>query len=491
MEERRSLSDEEAAGLLYGDAGPYHQAEKSQSRRKDIFKSTLFRTVAAISGLIFLFWLFAPVTPIPDTLKTASSPPKAIASSPSHADEQAASDGKPKDTTADATDACALSKCLTKKFTFENVNDFTLRNLIEPTERGDSFRNSYLRLSPGPDSQKEDIVVKFTFNTTDPSLFNLLDVQRTPKALMAIFPTSQPIAKTDLSQPRDHIETQTEILLRPGLRISQLTVESTVLGINIPAPIDFKTTMANLTCTAGNLYADPMIDASFTLVTMEAGTVAGRFPLFEVLALESDAGTMNIEVIPKAIPKVHNGKHMVPAHLAIQSSAGNVNVQYDTAQGLPERDYTVSVYSDFGRITGNYIHGSYTSLRTSMGDIEANITPFASDRDESELITISHAGKQRIMLKPPFYDQAVRMARIEASHESKLGSIEVTYPKQWEGTVEAVSRMGAVSLEGMDLAVIREQKSLLGKLVEGEKGRGEGSVVCGTEKGDVMFRVAS
>jgi len=222
---------------------------------------------------------------------------------------------------------------------------------------------------------------------------------------------------------------------------------------------------------------------------MDAGSVAGTFPLYKVLALESDAGTMNIEVVPQDAEKLHH-LHSAQASLIVQSSAGNVDIQYNTEKGLPERDYTVQVHTDFGRITGKYVHGSYTSLKTSMGEIVASILPMASDRDESELITLTHAGRQEITVLDPYYDHGVRLARMDASHESKLGSVEVTYPKAWEGTMEAVSKMGSVNIGGKNLQIIREQKSLLGALIEAEKGQGEGSTVCATERGNVKFTVA-
>jgi hypothetical protein len=476
MEQRRSVSDEEADGLLYAVDGPRHGLDGPRWQRKHVLKSKLVRVIGIFAALGVLFLLFAPSASTATIPQTAPTPL-----------EQTETEGVSTEDNINGT--CNFASCLTKRFTFTNIKDFTLRNLIEPTQRGDVFHNSWVRLAPGVIDQKEDIVVDFSFNTTDPGLSSLLDIQSTPNSLIILFPRSQPPPQADSSRPRERIETQTKVFFRAGLKLDQITLDSTVLGINIPAPIDIWATTANLTCTAGSLYVDPLFDARYAFITMDAGSVAGTFPLFEVLALESDAGTMNAEIIPQKAALKHH-LHVAPASLIIQSSAGNVDVRYNTRNGLPERDYTVNVHSDFGRITGKYVHGSYTSLKTSMGEIVASILPMASDRDESELVTYTHAGRQQITVLDPYYDRAVRLARMDSSHESKLGSVEVIYPKRWEGTVEAVSKMGSVDVGGKDLQIIREQKSILGGLIEAEKGQGEGSTVCATERGNVKFTVA-
>jgi len=171
-----------------------------------------------------------------------------------------------------------------------------------------------------------------------------------------------------------------------------------------------------------------------------------------------------------------------------QTAVGTVHIEYKIENGIPDREYQVNVTSQLGRISGFYIHGTNTSIITSMGDITASLLPFASDAYESEITTATHAGRQEITVLPPHSGKKNPMRRIDANHRSEAGSVEVRYPSTWEGVVEAQSDLGSVSVGGKDLRIIKEHRGM-GGFVEAEKGKGEGTTSVRTARGAVKFVV--
>ncbi|KAF2668720.1 hypothetical protein BT63DRAFT_283780 [Microthyrium microscopicum] len=390
-------------------------------------------------------------------------------------------------------DRCGHFTNLTRTWSFHDLKTFTIRNQIRPAkhhEHGhEHFQNSNVHILAADKDQTDDIVVRFTFNVTNPSLLKRLVLDATDSTLTIRYPDPD----TDRNGPYGEqcIESQTTIYVRPELKLDELTVESWIFGITIPEPVSLTATTANFTLLAGSMHADPMFEATNTYIHVAAGSVKGTFPLHNELSIQAAAGTVAADIVPR---ETKLGEVARSAKLTIATEAGGVHVEYQPPAGMhsfPERDYQVNISSRLGHISGSVLHGSLTSLQTAVGNIRANILPFAADRYPSDMATVSHAGRQMINLLTPLNEPEMPLARLDSRHTSNAGEVDVTYPKTWEGVVEAVSAVGRVAVGGPDVHIIKQDRKFIGGYVEAERGEGDGSTLCRAESGSVRFTVAS
>ena len=219
-------------------------------------------------------------------------------------------------------------------------------------------------------------------------------------------------------------------------------------------------------------------------IDVGADALVGDFDLFDVLAIRSTTGTIDIGVHPQLADK----ENPAPAELLIDSSAGHVSVNF-SAVNAPERDYRVSIDTRAGAVDGNILHGRTTSISTVSGRIQMRITPYASDDYASTLRTSSVAGEQQISLLSPEKWPHVPIKHMSSHHTNVAGALILRYPKEWEGTIEGYTRFGNMEVCGEDLHFIRRGvDSRKGQYVLAKKGEGNSTLNFHNDVGHVDLR---
>lgn len=377
---------------------------------------------------------------------------------------------------------CPVKSHFSKSYEFSELKDFTLRNLIVPVHRLRLYGS--IHVLPAPASQVEGIKVNFTFDTSDLALQDLLEVEEADSSLVIRFPTTQPAPDTGW----ECIATRTNVYVRPGLSLSNFHLESRVSGIHVPAPMDFKVTNATiLSLTAGAVGAEPLFQSRRTFVDVDAGSVYGQYPIYDLLSVRTHAGSIAIDVIPKPA----NEKYVQPADFVAHSAAGSIRVDYPPlGTDIPERDYRADVQSSVGSISGRFLHGTNTTMRTQMGDVRVDILPYSADAYDSTLNTQNQMGTQVVTVLQPYAGTAL-FSRLKSKHLSDVGGIKIVYPRAWQGTVKAESGMGTVTVAGPGVEIVRKgKKGVVGMFVEAKKGEGQGNAEVRTDRGSLDFVVS-
>jgi hypothetical protein len=378
-----------------------------------------------------------------------------------------------------------ITERFSKSFQFSSLKNFSLRNLIQASTRHEIFKESIIRILQVQD-QTTDIKVDFSFDTSDPELLDYLDFSSDSSSLEIRFP-SVPLPPTD-DRERQCVETETLIYVRPGLSLENFDVESLIMSVKVPGPIVFTVDRSDISIHVGKLEASPMLNSRESCINVSAGGVFGEFPIYDTLSIFVKAGSIVVDAIPQE-PITQEQK---PVKLVVETHAGPIHLQYPrVGTHIPDREYQVKVTSDIGTIDGRFIHGTTTSLKSNTGEIQADIIPFSSDRYNSELSTETVTGRQMIKVLSPYIKDDLMLRRLEGNHISTHGSVDVTYPLEWVGVIEAVSNVGRVHVGGEGLKIVQKsRRGVVGMLIEAEKGDSECRSRCKTTMGSVNFQIA-
>lgn len=185
---------------------------------------------------------------------------------------------------------------------------------------------------------------------------------------------------------------------------------------------------------------------------------------------------------------------------------------------LPLRPYIVDIETGSGSITGRFIFSRSINLSTGSGSIAASLIPLVY-RDETtssqnvSIQTQTGAGSQKISLTEPIFlgsstgsefvdpnlypsgpdSDSPNSLSARASHKTEMGSMHISYPKQWGGNVHAESE-GSILLRGKGLDVKKGEGGVDGRkeAEEPESGKwwgGNMNVSLGSEEGSILFFV--
>ncbi|RJE26444.1 hypothetical protein PHISCL_01245 [Aspergillus sclerotialis] len=188
-------------------------------------------------------------------------------------------------------------------------------------------------------------------------------------------------------------------------------------------------------------------------------------------------------------------------------------------QDLPSRPYIIDIETQSGSIAGRFLFSRSINLSTNGGSITANLIPlvYSNETIHSQNVSIqtqTKAGSQQVCLTEPifignsagsgFVDRNLYPPVPESdtssflyprsSHTSKMGSMHISYPKQWAGNVHAESE-GSIFLGGQGLEVKEGDGTVDGRK-EAEDGPESGKwwggkmdVSLTSEGGSILFFV--
>lgn len=152
---------------------------------------------------------------------------------------------------------------------------------------------------------------------------------------------------------------------------------------------------------------------------------------------------------------------------------------------------STTIATSAGVVTGRFTIGDTLYLYTQAGAIDVQVdvdTSIQSPRAKFE--TRTNAGSNRVILCPPLKHRN----QIMSTHSSRAGSIDVAYPHEWEGTVEASTSAGLVKLAGKGLRIVESRGKFADRYEKGVKGEDyeeKGTVDLSTSAGSVEFKLES
>ncbi|KAK7740377.1 hypothetical protein SLS63_001580 [Diaporthe eres] len=255
--------------------------------------------------------------------------------------------------------------------------------------------------TPGPGITLESV-------SNDDQIALDLDWDDVEQRLYVLSPLSIPWPSNTAQTPC--LQIRSTIWVPPGSVLDSLNVESVHLGVKLLDNLSIQlNNFARLASTIGTVVAatdgekDPrqvMLEGapkSFTLnsryieVKTLSNAIAGSWPLYDYLGLETVAGSIRAGVVPKealkdkprpAILYVHSTSGPVELHEPVEAAAAALAMEAQgTAVGatardiIPPRQYGVDLYSMSGTVKGSVAFSHSCKVHTTSGNIDLTLLP--------------------------------------------------------------------------------------------------------------------
>ena len=178
----------------------------------------------------------------------------------------------------------------------------------------------------------------------------------------------------------------------------------------------------------------------------------------------------------------------LPATFDAATRSGSIKVNFPTSsKDIPDRDYHTRVESSSSSIFGSFIFSSEASFYSKSGSIRAEV--LAADWSKARLYTESPSGSTRLTLLSPYKEPGVALSQLHSSHLSTSGSINLVYPREWEGMIEGKVRSGSVKIGGKDVKWLADADTPVGRKVVARKGYGSSRLDFETNSGSVNMQI--
>ncbi len=215
------------------------------------------------------------------------------------------------------------------------------------------------------------------------------------------------------------------------------------------------------------------VPARELFLASNSGGLSGLLPVDDVLDVVTSSGSASVTLLPLFDTSSHAAK------LIFKSNSGtlSINAKLDAATSrahYPSRDSAVSIHTSSGTIRAVLGLTRSVSVKSNSGaqHITAVLADHSRDR-RSDFATTSNSGSQNVAVVAAAAqddtwpaDKAAETGFV-CKHKNNSGSVRVAYPDAWQGTVEAHSNSGGISITGEGVST---DKSRSGHDVTGVKG---------------------
>lgn len=255
--------------------------------------------------------------------------------------------------------------------------------------------------TPGPGITLESV-------TNDDQIALDLDWNDVEQRLYVLSPLSIPWPSNTPESPC--LQIRSTIWVPPGSVLDSLNVESVHLGVKLLDNLSIQlNNFARLASTIGTVVAatdgekDPhqvmlegppksfSLDSRYIEVKTLSNAIAGSWPLYDYLGLETVAGSIRAGVVPKealkdkprpAILYVHSTSGPIELHEPVEAAAAVLTMQSQgTAVGatakdiIPPRQYGVDLYTMSGTVKGSVAFSHSCKVHTTSGNIDLTLLP--------------------------------------------------------------------------------------------------------------------
>jgi hypothetical protein len=273
--------------------------------------------------------------------------------------------------------------------------------------------------------------------------------------------------------PHSHECVTAQLTLTLPPLLGELTISTTTLPITLDDSISLNHLRAS-TSHAGVL-SHAKVNLT-TIVSLKAGTIGGVYDLGTSLKLETVAGAITASIHPLNLT-------IPSATLEAKTVSGSIDLKLELDDNVvPKRNYSVAASTVSGGVRGTYLFGSFAGFGATSGMIDVKLRPVViegSPDREDVLVTATKNGVTGVK-----FTGGLKGKRVRGTHKADTGGVEVAYPGDWEGSIQARAKLGRVEVAGVEIDK-REWGS-----IEGHKGDKErGGIVVGSMVGEVMVRV--
>lgn len=298
---------------------------------------------------------------------------------------------------------------------------------------------------------------------------------------------SRPDRSTGLQNYYSCLSVEIHLFVSPDTKLAALRIYLENIGIDFQEDLSLSVNgVTDVTALSGNINCDESktFSSRETIINVASGSITGNWALLDLLSITAQSGDVNVGVYPGEASR----SRPAPANLIVHSQSGGCHIT--TSQtNLPDRDYRTEVISQSGGIGGVFVHGSRTYLKSSSGSIRAEITPHDGDIQGSSLVTEAHSGGTTVTVHEPYQHDAI-FSHMQSRHSSASGSLQLHYPKQWEGTIEGNVLSGGLEVSGRDVKIIEQNKIGSMRRVKAVRGRGNSYLSFDSASGSARIDLA-
>lgn len=153
---------------------------------------------------------------------------------------------------------------------------------------------------------------------------------------------------------------------------------------------------------------------------------------------------------------------------------------------VPARDYQTTVKSINGGIDATLLHGSYTSLRSLNGRINADLYPYGHNDSRTYINTNCQSGSTDITIHSSLSHPNDPINKLHSEHHGLSGSLNLWYPAQWHGQIKGSTLSGSIDLDWDGVKVVKdEKKGWVKRTVEAVRGEGESQLDFSSKSGSL------
>ncbi|KAB8293428.1 hypothetical protein EYC80_007743 [Monilinia laxa] len=271
------------------------------------------------------------------------------------------------------------------------------------------------------------------------------------------------------------------------------------------------------------------------VVETVSGRIEGAYPLYDLLKLASQSGTIEVDIHPKPILKSAPSS----ANLDIHTSSGNIKAQspIKIPQATYPREYITHVGSISGAIQGDFFVGPTAIFKTSSGRIQVLVKPVlpaasGDDEERNEFSTYSISGSTYVTLLDALFilpssisythEEPIestpanhhstyapgittlsdpssiqlyksKLRTFHSTHKSTSGRIEAYYTSSWIGNIQAQTISGRIEVEGKGIKIVERNDGWGFKSIKARKGvekdEDGGSVGLETVGGTIVLKI--
>ncbi|KAK4507561.1 hypothetical protein PRZ48_001296 [Zasmidium cellare] len=383
-----------------------------------------------------------------------------------------------------------------KMYDFERPQNFSFVEFIESSTWVSNNIRGKITVQPAQEEQGVDVRLWINYATTSPWKVLDSDYVKTEDSFVLQLPIMEKGESGDSRKPCLWVNVRIDV--RPGVVLDAWELstgnfevqvedglfnrkegEEELSALQVKGPATFN-------AVRGAVHVEYWSSRE-TEVSTISGSIKGTFALLDVLSLNSQSGSINVNVDPRKADK----KNPRPAEFVTKSTSGTVKVYFPQDGEIPERQYSSRVETSSASVSGDFILGELTSIHSLSGTIRAQLLPYFDRERSSSMHTDTRSGSTHLKVLSPYYP-GEGWTKSHTTHKSTStsGSIDISYPDEWSGMIDERSTTGSLSAKGKGVQIISDGRHTpVESHLIAQKGYGGGEISAKTTSGSVKVRI--
>lgn len=392
-------------------------------------------------------------------------------------------------------------------FAFTDPSDFTFYELTRRKghEGRQSFRNvrtsGEVNIRASTEHLDKNVRADVELHYSDLEVMRDIEFENGQKDLQIYSPSY--VSSTPRTSSNPCVYLVVDLWISPRARLDVLEVQSHNLkiifheGLSLDSDkLKVRTSSGAISFPSGNSNSTRTeVKSRIITISTSSGSVSGTYPLYDILQIGSQSGSISIDIEPKDALK----SDPKPAKLDLQSVSGTVNVNTPLlslsdpailSSSVPDRDYRTSMSSSSGGLHAKLIHGSALTMKASSGSVTATLAPYGDPNHDSHHDIRSDSGSVEVTVLSSLSDPGKALKNFYSTYTCTTGSLGVHYPSEWEGTVEGKVLSGSLSVRWPGIRTVKtgDKYGRYGwKTFKGVKGDGDGTLGFESVSGSVTL----